>query len=109
MAKKIYVGNLPLSTTEDEIRELFSEFGAVEWVHLVTATDTGRSRGTGFVAMSNGIGEAIRILDHSRVGDRRLCVKRALPLGDSGRARQRMPKRVRNYRAEHGRSAASAV
>ncbi len=100
MAKKIYVGNLPPSATEDEVRELFSEFGAVEWVHLVTATDTGRSRGTGYVAMSSGAGKAIRRLDHSRVGDRLVNVKRALPPGRGRVARPRVPKRARNYRAE---------
>ena len=61
MAKKIYVANLPPSTTEDEVRELFGEFGAVEWVHLVTATDTGRSRGCGYVAMTSG-GEGLALV-----------------------------------------------
>ncbi len=109
MAKKIYVGNLPLSTTEDEVRELFSRFGAVEWVHLVTATDTGRSRGIGFVAMASGAGKAIRRLDHSRVGDRLVSVKRALPPGSSRVARPRVPKRARNYRLDRGRAAVSVA
>ena len=45
MSKRIYVGNLPFSATEDEVRELFEPFGAVESVHLVTDRDTGRPRG----------------------------------------------------------------
>ena len=91
MVKKIYVGNLLLSTTENEVCELFSEFGIVESVHLVTAMDTGRSRGSGFVAMASGAGEAIRALDRKRMDGRRLCVRRALPLRCSGIAGRRMP------------------
>jgi len=47
----IYVGNLPFSATEDQIRQLFSEFGQVESVSLITDRQTGRARGFGFVVM----------------------------------------------------------
>ena len=51
MPKRIYVGNLPFSATDDEVRDLFSAYGAVSSVHLVTDRDTGRPRGFGFVEM----------------------------------------------------------
>ncbi len=98
MAKKIYVGNLPLTTTEHQICELFSEFGVVDRVRLVTATDTGRSRGSGFVAMSSGAAQAIEALDRRPMAGRRLRVRPALPLSRSGMSRT--PKRARNYQAE---------
>ena len=47
----IYIGNLPFSATEDELRQLFSEFGQVESVSLITDRQTGRARGFGFVVM----------------------------------------------------------
>ena len=49
MSKKIYVGNLPFSATEAEIRELFSQYGEVDSVSLITDRDTGAPRGFGFV------------------------------------------------------------
>ncbi len=48
---KIYVGNLPWSASEDEIREFFSTYGEVQSVTIITDRDTGRSRGFGFVEM----------------------------------------------------------
>ena len=46
MAKKIYVGNLPFSSTADDIRELFAQHGTVQDVNLITDRHTGRSRGS---------------------------------------------------------------
>ncbi len=94
---KIYVGNLPRTVTENQIGELFSEFGVVDRVRLVTASDTGRSRGSGFVAMSSGAGQAIAALDRSRMAGRRLQVRPALPAMRSGLPR--IPKRARRYRS----------
>ena len=51
--KNLYVGNLPHSTTEAELRSIFEAHGAVEKITLVTDRDTGRSRGFGFVEMTN--------------------------------------------------------
>ena len=67
MAQKLYVGNLPFSATEDEIRSLFGEFGEVESVSLVTDRETGRPRGFGFVVMENATGarEALNGKDFS--------------------------------------------
>ena len=81
MAKRIYVGNLPFSATDDEVRELFGEFGPVESVHLVTDRDTGRPRGVGFVEMvtDEGAADAISALNGRDMGGRNLNVAEARP------------------------------
>jgi RNA recognition motif-containing protein len=50
---KLYVGNLPFTATEDSVRTLFANHGAVEKVSLIADRDTGRPRGFGFVEMSD--------------------------------------------------------
>jgi len=80
--KKIYVGNLPFSATDDEVRGLFSEFGSVESVSLITDRETGRPRGFGFVEMSEGADEAIQALHQSQMGGRSLNVNEARPRED---------------------------
>jgi RNA recognition motif-containing protein len=52
MSKKLYVGNLPFSTNEDEIRDLFTPYGEVQSVNLIVDRETGRLRGFGFVEMN---------------------------------------------------------
>ncbi|MCH7664845.1 MAG: RNA-binding protein [Acidobacteria bacterium] len=81
MSKKIYVGNLPFSATEDEIREKFEEFGSVMSVNLITDRDTGRPRGFGFVEMENGeeADAAISALDQTEMDGRKLNVNEARP------------------------------
>ncbi len=54
MDNKLYVGNLPFSTTEDALRQTFSQWGTVEEVKLITDKYTGRSKGFGFIMMENG-------------------------------------------------------
>lgn len=54
---KLYVGNLPFTATEDSVRTLFSNHGAVEKVSLINDRDTGRPRGFGFVEMSSADAE----------------------------------------------------
>lgn len=51
MESKLYVGNLPYSTTEEDLREIFSQAGAVQSVALIKDRDSGRSKGFGFVEM----------------------------------------------------------
>ena len=51
MAKKLYVGNLNYATTEDELRRIFSAYGSVNSVNVISDRDTGRSKGFGFVEM----------------------------------------------------------
>jgi RNA recognition motif-containing protein len=53
MGRKLYVGNLPFSATEEDLIEKFSPFGRVESAKLITDRDTGRSKGFGFVEMSS--------------------------------------------------------
>ena len=53
MGRKLYVGNLPYSVTEDSLSEKFAEFGRVESTKLITDRDTGRSKGFGFIEMSS--------------------------------------------------------
>jgi cold-inducible RNA-binding protein len=79
MSTNIYVGNLPFSVTEDEIRNLFSQYGTVESVNLITDRETGRLRGFGFVAMTSGAQEAIAALNQTELGGRRLNVNPAKP------------------------------
>jgi RNA recognition motif-containing protein len=79
MSTNIYVGNLPFDVTEETIRDLFSSYGVVETVKLITDRDTGRLRGFGFVEMSNGAQEAIAALNETELGGRRLTVNPAKP------------------------------
>jgi RNA recognition motif-containing protein len=79
MSTNIYVGNLPFSATEDQIHEIFSAYGTVEKVSLITDRDTGQLRGFGFVEMSSGAIEAIAALDQHDLGGRTLRVNEARP------------------------------
>jgi RNA recognition motif-containing protein len=79
MSKRIYVGNLPFSATEDEIHQLFSQHGTVVSVNLITDRNTGAPRGFGFVEMEEGAVEAIRQLDNQELGGRNLKVNEARP------------------------------
>lgn len=89
MSKRIYVGNLPFSATDHEVRDLFSEYGTVESVHLVTDRDTGRPRGFGFVEMEDGADEAIEALNRTEMGGRSLNVSEARPRNDRPRPSNR--------------------
>ncbi len=78
MLKTIYVGNLPFTATDDEVRGLFSKHGTVHSVKLVTDRDTGRPRGFGFVEMEGGAAAAaITALNGSQFGGRSLRVNEA--------------------------------
>ena len=77
--KKIYVGNLPWSTTEDDLRALFETYGVVETSAVVNDRETGRSRGFGFVEMAPADADkAIAELDGRDYGGRALSVNEAL-------------------------------
>lgn len=86
--KKIYVGNLPFSASDDEVRDMFGEFGDVESVNLITDRETGRPRGFGFVEMSSGADEAIQALHQKDMGGRSLNVNEARPREDRRPPRQ---------------------
>lgn len=82
MGKKLYVGNLSYSTTEDALNEMFSQCGQVESVKLITDRDTGRSKGFGFVEMSSDAEaeEAIRNFNGKEIDGRTLTVNEAKPM-----------------------------
>lgn len=84
MSKRIYVGNLPFSATEDEIRSTFGEYGEVDSVSLITDRETGRPRGFGFVEMATGADEAIQALNGTDMGGRSLTVNEARPRTGGG-------------------------
>ncbi len=79
MGKKLYVGNLPFSSTEEDIRAVFERHGTVESVAVITDRETGRPRGFGFVEMGDesSASDAIRALDGSDLGGRSIRVNEA--------------------------------
>ncbi len=79
MAKKLYVGNLTYDTTEDNLVELFSEFGEVLSAQIIIDRDTNRSKGFGFVEMSDGADEAATALNGQDFHGRNLTVNEARP------------------------------
>ncbi|HEY3203557.1 MAG TPA: RNA-binding protein [Thermoanaerobaculia bacterium] len=90
---KLYVGNLSYSATENELRDLFSPFGAVDSVAVITDRDTGRSKGFGFVEFANDAEAqaAISALNGKEISGRALTVSPARPrnegAGAGGRGR----------------------
>jgi cold-inducible RNA-binding protein len=86
--KNLYVGNLPHSTTEAELRNVFEAHGAVEKVSLVTDRETGRSRGFAFVEMADAseADKAIVALNGSELGGRTLTINEAKPKSDRPRS-----------------------
>ena len=84
--KNIFVGNLDFNTAEDDLRQLFSQYGSVSRVSLMTDRDTGRSRGFAFVEMANTEeGEkAILSLNGTQVGGRAINVNEARPKVERG-------------------------
>ena len=93
MSTNIYVGNLPFSATEDQIRELFSAYGTVEKVSLIIDHETGRMRGFGFVEMASGGREAIAGLDQRDLDGRQLTVSEARPREERSTQRPSHPRR----------------
>jgi cold-inducible RNA-binding protein len=86
--KNLYVGNLPHSTTEADLRSVFQAHGNVERVSIVTDRDTGRARGFAFVEMTN-VGEAekaIAALNGTALGGRNLTISEAKPKADRPRS-----------------------
>ncbi len=81
MTKKLYVGNMSYDTTQEQIRELFSQAGEVTDVSLITDRETGRPKGFGFVEMATdeGAQEAIKRFNGYTLGNRNLTVNEARP------------------------------
>jgi RNA recognition motif-containing protein len=84
--KNIFVGNLSFNTNEDELRQIFESYGQVDRVSILTDRDTGRSRGFGFVEMTNDEDgqKAITALNGSQFGGRTINVNEARPKSDRG-------------------------
>jgi RNA recognition motif-containing protein len=86
MGRKLYVGNLSFSVDSPALEQMFAQFGTVESASIVTDRDSGRSRGFGFVEMSNGeeATAAIEALNGQQHGGRALTVNEAKPREDRG-------------------------
>jgi len=86
MARKLYVGNFPYDTTNQDLQTLFADAGTVESVNVVTDMATGRARGFAFVEMSSDdeAQAAIQQLNNFQFGGRALTVNEARPKTNSG-------------------------
>lgn len=84
--KNIFVGNLNFNTSEEDLRQLFEAYGQVDRVSIMTDRDTGRSRGFGFVEMTNAEDgdKAIAALNGQEVGGRTLNINEARPKTERG-------------------------
>jgi cold-inducible RNA-binding protein len=91
MGKKIYVGNLPFSTTSESLSEIFAQYGQVDSSKIVMDRETGRSKGFGFVEMtsSDEADTAIAQLHGADYGGRALTVNEARPSEKRDPARPR--------------------
>jgi len=79
LGKRLYIGNIPFSATEEELRELFARHGTVTGVDLITDRETGRPRGFAFVEMEDSAAAdaAIESVDGSDLGGRNIRVNEA--------------------------------
>ncbi|HSB88820.1 MAG TPA: RNA-binding protein [Anaerolineales bacterium] len=101
MQTKLYVGNLPYTSTEEELRAIFTKAGPVKAITVVRDRDTGRSRGFAFVEMETDADaqKAVSMLNGTQMGGRPLTVNIARPReerpggGDRGGGRDRPPRR----------------
>jgi RNA recognition motif-containing protein len=94
MGRKLYVGNLPYETGEQDLQELFASVGSVETVNVIRDMATGRARGFAFVEMGSDedAQNAVNTLNDYQYGGRRLTVNEARPKpqgsgGGNGRSR----------------------
>ena len=83
----IYVGNLPFTVTEDELKNMFSEFGEIASANIINDRYSGQSKGFGFVEMTSQeeAGKAINALNNSDVQGRNIKVSEARPRRDTPR------------------------
>jgi hypothetical protein len=82
MGKKLYVGNLPFSTTDQILADTFAQFGTVESARIITDRDSGRSKGFGFVEMAeeNAAADAITKMNGTDFEGRSMVVSEAKPM-----------------------------
>ena len=86
MARKLYVGNLPFQTDEQELRDLFAGAGTVDSINVIRDQATGQARGFAFIEMSSDedAQNAIATLNNYQLGGRALTVNEARPKAQSG-------------------------
>lgn len=78
MSKTLYVGNLPWQTTEDDLADVFRQYGTVISSRIVTDRDTGRARGFGFVEVDDADAEKmVAAMNDTELGGRRVVVNEA--------------------------------
>jgi cold-inducible RNA-binding protein len=84
--KNLYIGNLAFSTTEEQIREMFQPYGAIEKINVVRDQDSGQPRGFAFVEMTSDeeAGKAIIAVNGATIGGRALIVNEARPKAERG-------------------------
>jgi len=82
MSRKLYVGNLPITATQESLEEVFGSFGDVNSVNLIKDRDTGQSKGFAFVEMvrDNEADKAIYDLDGTTMDEREITVNEAKPM-----------------------------
>jgi RNA recognition motif-containing protein len=78
-SKNLYVGNLPFTTTSADLEQLFGQYGTVTKAQVISDRETGRSRGFGFVEMSDGAEAAVQAMNGAEFQGRRLTVNEAKP------------------------------
>jgi RNA recognition motif-containing protein len=80
VSKRIYVGNLPFRATEEQVRDLFSQYGQVDSIAMITDRETGKFRGFCFVEMGDADADnAIRALNNFQMDGRALRINEAMP------------------------------
>jgi RNA recognition motif-containing protein len=86
MGRKLYVGNLPYSATEQSLREAFSASGVVDSVNLITDRDTGQSKGFAFIEMASDkeAQAATQAMNGATLDGRQIKVNEAKPKGSGG-------------------------
>ncbi len=85
MAKSLFVGNLPWSVTEDELKSKFEEHVKVIAVRLITDKMTGKAKGFGFVEVDDAeMEKAITAMNGKKIGDREIVVNEARPRTEGG-------------------------
>ncbi len=90
LSKKIYVGNLSFDVTEEQVKELFTQFGKVDSIAMITDRDSGRFRGYCFIEMETSAANmAINTLNDTDLNGRKMTVNEARPRNDNDRQRQK--------------------
>jgi RNA recognition motif-containing protein len=101
LAKNIYVGNLSFNATEDQVRDLFAQYGQVNSVAMITDRDTGRFRGFGFVEMEDAAANAaIQALNDTEFDGRTLRVNEARPREERSGGNRNKNYGKNNYRKD---------